>query len=586
MEEIILKGVAAAPGIIFGYAFILDKQDFVIAPRTIMENEVPSEIARFLEAVIHAKDEIVDLKNKIDAQKRANETQIFDAHLMILEDRSLINDVEKRIRAEKLSAEYIFMEVIRDYLSKFANIDDEYLRERASDINDIGRRVLKNLVDEDRLHALDNVEEKLIIIGHDLSPSDTASMYNKNIIGFATDIGGKTSHTAIMAKSLGVPAVVGLKDATLRIRNQDYLIVDGERGMVVVNPKEETLSQYKSQQTKIQETRDRIQEIKDLPCETTDGKKIGLYANLELPEEMPAIISSGADGIGLYRTEFFYMNRMDLPSEDEQFEVYKNVVEQMKGGMVTIRTLDIGGDKFLSTLQIPIDMSPSLGWRGIQFCLRQPDIFKTQLRAILRASAFGNLRLMYPMISGVQELRQANALLEEAKLNLKEEGVAFDENMPVGVMIEIPAAALMADMLARETDFFSIGTNDLIQYTFAIDRVNEQTAQLYEPANPAILRLIRVTIEAAHKEGIKVSLCGEMSGELALAFILLGLEVDDLSMSSVSILQIKNMIRNVTYKKAKEVAHEAVSLATSEEVETITLNRLKTMAPDLFNAQH
>ncbi|MFT5388100.1 MAG: phosphotransferase system enzyme I (PtsI), partial [Candidatus Omnitrophota bacterium] len=371
----------------------------------------------------------------------------------------------------------------------------------------------------------------------------------------------------------------------LRIHNQDFLIIDGTKGVVIVNPTEETLVQYHSQQDKIEETKGRFEDIKDLPSQTTDGKRIGLFANVELKEEIPSVLKYGADGIGLYRTEFFYMNRVDLPTEQEQFETYKEVAENIKPSCVTIRTLDLGGDKFLSSLQIPRDMSAHIGWRAIQFCLHQPKIFKTQLSAILRASAYGNIRLMYPMITGVNELHQANAILNEVKDTLRSDDVKFDEKMPIGCMIEVPAAAVTANILAKEADFFSIGTNDLIQYTLAIDRVNEQTAELYEPSHPAILQLIKMTVDAAHKEGIKVSLCGEMASELIFAFILVGLEVDDLSMSPVSILQVKEMIRNVGYKEAKKIAKEVLSLSTAEEVEHVLKTRLNKLAPQIFNME-
>jgi phosphotransferase system enzyme I (PtsI) len=584
MNELVLKGVPAAPGIAIGSAYIVDKQDVIVPARAILEKEIPIEIARFEEALLKTREQISALKKKISDEIGSQHAQIFDAHLLVLEDRMLFDDVVKKIRTDKQSAEYAFSSIFKKYIKVFANIQDEYLRERSSDVNDIARRVLKNLIDETRfMHELENLTEELIIIAHDLSPSDTASMFNKNVLAFATDIGGRTSHTAIMAKSLGVPAVVGLKDATLRISNQDMVIVDGRMGLVILNPNDKTLNIYRAEQERILSMRNRFDDIKDLPSETTDGRKLEVLANLELPEEIPMILTRGAAGIGLYRTEYFYMNRVDLPTEEEQFVAYKKVAQTMAPYPVTIRTLDLGGDKFISSLQIPRDMYPFLGWRALKFCLERPDIFKTQLRAILRASKFGKVRLMYPMVSGPGEFRSVNEILELVKSNLRRENIAFDEDIEVGVMIEVPSAAMTADILAKEAKFFSIGTNDLIQYTLAIDRVNEQTAAFYEPCHPAVLRLIQRTVESGHKENIKIGLCGEMSGEPIYALLLLGLGVDEFSMSAGNILQIKKLIRSVGYKDAQQLAQMALTLTTGVEVEDLCRRRLQELAPDIFN---
>lgn len=575
MNEIVLKGIPAASGIAYGPAFILDKGEFIVAERVILNHEVDSEIARFEEAVHNACHEIHFLKEKIKQDLGEKHGQIFDAYLLILDDPELFQEVAEGIRQTRHAAEYVFSRIIKQHTQSFSKIEDEYLRERAGDLSDIARRVLKHLMDESKLHDLDNLQNDLVIVAHDLSPSDAVNLYNKKIMAFVTDIGGPTSHTAIIAKSLRVPAVVGLKDSTLRITNDDYLIIDGQKGLVIIHPTPETKELYTKECSQIHASLKQLDDLKGLPTQTLDGRKIPLLMNVGLTNEVALVKRVGAEGVGLYRTEFLYMNRLDLPTQEEQYRAYKQAVEMVSPYPVTVRTLDIGGDKFISSMQMPKEMSPSLGTRAIRFCLECPDIFKTQLRAILRASVHGRMQLMYPMISSIEELRQANAILNEVKNNLHEEKIPFDTHIKVGVMIEVPSAVLTADLLAKETDFFSIGTNDLIQYTLAVERINEKVAYLYDPSHPAILRMIQKTVEAAHHEGIPVGICGEMASDPVMALLLIGLKIDELSMSSSAILTIKKMIRSLRFRDIQSICRKAIKLTTSQEIQEFVLLQLE-----------
>lgn len=565
MKTTTLKGIAASPGIVIGKAFVLDSEEMSIPQRAIKETGVAKEIIRFQDALTQTRAEIQKIRDQITQEISKEHGDIFNAHLMVLEDRAIIEEVMERIKKEKLSAEYIFSQVLKKYVQSFLKIDDEYLRERVSDISDVGRRIIRHLVGDQRA-SLSEIKDKVIIVAYDLSPSDTAVMHRKNVIGFSTDIGGRTSHTAIMAKSLEIPAVVGLENATRQIRTGDTLIVDGIHGVVVLNPTPSEVQKYKAEHAKFSEFSRSLKKFKDLPCITSDGRRVELAANIELPEEVTSVISHGADGIGLYRSEFLYMNRADLPSEDEQYQAYKKVLAALAPKPVIVRTFDLGGDKFLSHLEMPHEMNPFLGWRAIRFCLASPVIFKTQLRAILRASAHGKLRMMYPMISGVGELRQANKMLDEVKVDLRAKKIAFDEKMEVGAMIEIPSAALTCDILAREVNFFSIGTNDLIQYALAVDRINERIAYLYEPAHPAVLRLLKTVIDAGHSKQIWVGICGEMSGDPIFTPVLVGLGMDEISTSPVMVPEIKKIIRSISYREAQEIANYVLTLTTGADV--------------------
>ncbi len=576
-----LKGIGVSPGVAIGKAFLWGRERLSPPRREISEGEVAGELARFERALARTTEEIIQIRKKIAQEIDGEHAHILDAHLLVLEDVLLIEETMRRVEQEKVNVEYVFSDVLEQLARRFETMDDEYLRERASDVRDIGRRVLRNLLGRKR-KDLSDLDKEVIVVAYDLSPSDTALMHKEKVIGFVTDVGGKTSHTAIMARALEIPAIVGLKDISARVNRTDQLIVDGTNGVVIINPDEETLNRYRKEEVEIKVVERKLAELKDLPAETRDGHRVELVANLEIPEEIPSLLAHGAAGIGLYRTEFFYLNRSGLPTEDEHYQAYKSVAEQMSPHSVIIRTLDLGGDKFTSQLEIPREMNPFMGWRAIRFCLERPDIFKVQLRAILRASTHGNLKVMYPMISGIEELKRANQVLEEVKEELRKKGIPFAEDLEVGVMIETPSAAMTADILAKEVKFFSIGTNDLIQYSLAVDRVNEKIAYLYEPTHPAVLRLIEGVIEAGHREGIWVGICGEMAAEPALVLILLGMGLDEFSMSAVALPEIKKIIRTVTLKEAKKLVKQVLTLSTAEEVEECARKKLLEIDPEIL----
>lgn len=564
-KEIELKGIPAASGVAIGDIYLLNSEEIDIPKEKISEEDLPSEIAKFESALLRTREEILKIQKNISNELGEGHADIFNAHLLVLEDRSLIEEVISRLKKEKYTVEFIFYNVLKRYVEVFTKMEDGYLKERISDIDDVGKRVLRHLLGR-KPRGIHEVPKKRIIAAYDLSPSDTATLDREKVLAFVTDIGSTTSHTAIMAKSLEIPAVVGLEEVTQQANSGDKIIVDGSRGKVIIRPTEKTLKEYRERRDSYEELGRSLEKIKDLPTQTKDGHKVTLSANIEFPDEIKSVASHGAEGIGLYRTEYFYMNREDLPSEEEHYSAYKEVALKMVPNSVIVRTLDLGGDKFLSQLQIPHEMNPFMGWRAIRFCLARPDIFKIQLRAILRASIHGNLKLMYPMISGLKELRRANAILEEVKEELRKEDKPFDEEIDVGAMIEVPSAALTADLLAKEVDFFSIGTNDLIQYALAIDRVNEKIAYLYEPAHPAVLRLIKDIIDKGHDQGINVGMCGEVAGDPILSIVLLGLGLDEFSTSPVNLLEVKSAIRTVTYQKSKDIASRCLELETGKEV--------------------
>ncbi|MCM8794607.1 MAG: phosphoenolpyruvate--protein phosphotransferase [Candidatus Omnitrophica bacterium] len=579
-EPQVLHGIPASPGVAVGRAFLLDSEEVPVTRRAIPASAIPAEVARFEDALIETRREILDIQTKISSEIGIEHGEIFNAHLMVLEDRTLIEGVISRLKTEKVSVEWIFSEILKKYIATFSKVEDEYIRERSSDLADVGRRILRNLTGLKR-KSLAEMKEPAVVVAYDLSPSDTATMHRQHVIGFVTDIGGRTSHTAIMAKSLEIPAVVGLETATRQISPNDTLVIDGTTGTVIVNPDPQTLKRYEDIRKKFQATDRALRRSRALPAETPDGKRIHLAANIELPQEIPSVLDHGAEGIGLYRTEFLYLNRKSLPTEEEQFEAYRHVAREILPHPVIIRTIDLGGDKFVSELRVPQQMNPFLGWRAIRFCLARPDIFRVQLRAILRASAFGKVKLMYPMISGIEELRDANRILADVKKELASEKKRFDTAMEIGAMIEVPSAAMTVDLLVPEVRFFSIGTNDLIQYSLAVDRVNEKIAYLYEPAHPGVLRIIQHVIQVAHEHRVWVGMCGEMAGEPALALLLLGMGLDSFSISPVNIPRIKKLIRSVPIFRAKEVVKESMRFRTGKEIEEYAQMRLNELVPDL-----
>jgi phosphotransferase system enzyme I (PtsI) len=558
------EGIAVSGGVVFGKVFCLDPRKLTVDPRPLPESKIEDEIKRFKKAVEVSKRQLRKIKKKTESDIDSFHASIFDYHLHMLEDPLIIKDTIDGIRRDKTNAEYVLQKTVERIASLFDKMPDEYFSSRSTDIYDVAHRIIKNLLQVE-LHPLRVLKEPVIVVAHDLGPSDTVMMDRSKVIGFVTDIGGPTSHTAIMAKALEIPAVVGLGNLSEKAKDGDFLIVDGIGGHVILNPTDQELRKYQNLQTKIHEQEQSLAIICSLPAETLDGYTLELSANIEIPAEIPHVKQHGADGIGLFRTEFIYLNRPRFPDEKEQYLVYKEVVEGMYPMPVIFRTLDIGGDKFLSGVRFK-ELNPFMGLRAIRLGLANPDLFKVQLRAILRASARGNAKLMFPMVSCVEEVREIKKLLEEVKSELEEKKVPFSRNIELGIMVEIPSAALSADILSKEVDFFSIGTNDLIQYTLAVDRVNEHVAYLYEPYHPAILRLIRDTIHAAHANNVWVGLCGEMAADPMTAIILLGMGIDELSMGPIAIPEVKRVIRNIRLADAKRLTDEILQMSTASEI--------------------
>ncbi len=579
--ERIFQGMAVAPGIAEGKVLIHFQEEEAIPLRDLAESELDAEVARFEGALLATRQELQELQERLTQSAGAGDASIFDAHLLVLEDPSLIEAVNKGIRTQRHNAEFVFQGVSHHFIKTLSAIDDTYLRERALDLEDVARRVIRHLLGKTG-HRITTHDRNNIIVADELTPSDTATLNRGNIAGFVTEKGSKTSHTAIMARALGIPAIVGIEGICDKLENDDLILIDGYSGKIFLNPSPSTLSEYQKLAQEKECIEEGLETLRESDSTTLDGHNIILSANIELPAELDDVASCGAEGIGLYRTEFLYFNRSTPPDEEEQFAIYRQVAEKIAPEGVIIRTLDIGGDKPTECLDLGEEENPFLGCRAIRFCLLHPEIFKTQLRAILRAAMYGNLRLMFPMISGREELLHAKALLEEAMGELRARGEAFKADIELGIMIEVPSAAIIADLLAKEVKFFSIGTNDLIQYLMAADRGNERISHLHDAAHPAVSRILKTIVDAAHAAGIWVGVCGELAGDIEFTPLLLGLGIDELSASAALVPRVKKAIRSLDLPACQELVAHALSGERAVEIYARTTGLARTRYGDLF----
>ena len=564
-EEKRFQGVPASPGIARGSVHVFSVESDDVVKYHIEAAQIPDEIARFEGALIQTRMQILEMQQQIAEAIGAKDAGIFDAHLLVVEDQTLIDEVLRKLEAEHCNVEFVFQEVANRYVESLSRIDDPYLRERALDIQDVARRVIRNLQGKPG-RAFLAVNQPHLLLAHNLTPSDTATMNREHVRGLALDLGSRTSHTAIMARSLGIPAVVGLHDATENLQTGMPALIDGYTGLLIVHPSEATLREYAEIERQKGEIAESLTRLRETKSTTRDGRHIVLSANIELPDEVDAVLANGAEGVGLYRTEFLYLKQSALPTEEEQFVTYRAVAHRVAPDPLIIRTLDLGGDKLSDNAGDGDELNPFLGWRAIRFCLENLPVFKTQLRAILRASIYPNIRLMFPMISGLDEVRRGLQVVEECKAELRLERKDFNDGLEIGVMVEVPTAAIMADLLAREVDFFSIGTNDLIQYAVAIDRTNERVAHLYEPSHPSVIRLLKLVADAAHANGIWVGVCGEMAGEVLFTPLLLGLGMDELSAGPMLVPQVKSAVQRLTTMECRQLVERVMELDTPSAV--------------------
>ena len=584
-EDTILVGIAAAPGIVISRSHRVNRDRMSAIERRILPAEVGPEIAAFKEAVKKSKSQLLEVKDQAGSKELFEHLYIIDTHLLILDDEMLIGETVSLIREELINAEGALNRVLRKLRQMFDRISDEYLRERRSDIDSIGDRLMRNLLGGTH-ESLADVKEQVIVVAHDLSPADTVQIDRSKVIGFVTDVGGRTSHTAILARSLGIPAVVGLETVTSLVPDGTPMIIDGNTGTVILRPSKETFREYLLKKQHYDYLESELVQFRGLPAVTKDGYSLALHSNIDFAEEIPAAREQGAEGVGLFRTEFLYMSGDGPPSEDEQLAIYRAAVEQMAPFPVTIRTLDVGGDKFVPEFNLSDEVNPAMGLRAVRFSLKEVNLFKTQLRAILRAAVFGPIRIMFPMISGVAEVRDCKQFLEKVRQDLVSEGLPFGENVAIGIMIETPAAVLIADLLAKEVDFFSVGTNDLIQYCLAIDRGNEHVAYLYEPMHPAVLQALHRVCRAAEAAGIEVGMCGEMAGEDLYSLVLIALGFKELSMNAMNISRVKRIIRQIEISEVKQILDHLLSLPTAAEVSAALEKEMLKRYPKVFSERH
>ncbi len=580
-RQVALQGIGVAPGVASGPAYLLTTEEDHVVERAITEAEVPREIARFEEALMATRRQLHEIQRQVGEALGQNNAAIFDAHLLVADDRSLVEEVLRGIASQRRNVEAVLRVAADRYAQALLRVEDDYLRERAADIRDVTRRILRNL-SGGQAATLANLREPGIVVAHDLAPSEAATINKEMVIAFATDLGSPTSHTAIMARALGIPAIVGLRDVSVRVATGDPVLLDGSTGAFLVHPRRSELERYGKAEASRRTIQHELERLRAEPAETLDGYHVRLSANIELPADVEGALLHGATGVGLFRTEYIYLARKTLPNEDEQTAIYLQVAERMKPGHAVIRTLDLGGDKFVSHVKMPQEVNPFMGWRAIRFCLAQPEIFKTQMRAILRASRAGNVKMMYPMVSSLEELQRANGLLAECKTELRTRGEAFDEDIDVGVMIEVPSAALTAHLLAPHADFFSLGTNDLVQYTMAVDRVNERIAYLYQPTHPAILRLIKNTVDVGHEHGIWTGICGEMAGQPLLVPLLIGLGLDEFSMSASLVPVVKDVVRKLRFSQAEALADEVMAMDSSQAIMARCRELVSAIAPEVL----